>query len=293
MNTNSIQWPTEPDRIIDISDASLAVRQFGYGPDLLFIHGFATSGFTWRYLLAELSKQYTCWVVDLPGFGDARWDLKTDFSFTAQASRLAGLLDALNISKFGLIAHDTGATIARLLALNVTTKLESLCIINTEIPGHRPPWIPLYQRLAVLPGTALVFQFLLGLSVYRRSSMGLGGFFVDQDQLEGEFHRVHIQPLLDSQQKMQGLVNYLRGIEWNVVDEMAYRHADIQAETLAIWGVQDPTFPVDRAKSMIPQFRKPLQFSEISNASLLPHEEQPRLVLDALLPFLNRTMSST
>lgn len=279
--------------MIDIDDASLAVRQFGSGPDLLLIHGFATSGFTWRYLLAELSKQFTCWVVDLPGFGDARWDAQTDFSFTAQADRLAGLLEALNISKCGLIAHDTGATIARLLALNVTNKVDSLCIINTEIPGHRPPWIQLYQRLAVLPGTALAFQFLLGLSAYRRSSMGFGGFFVDAGLLEGEFHRVHIQPLLDSRQKMQGMVNYLRGIEWEVVDAMAIRHADIQAATLAIWGAQDPTFPVHRAKSMIPQFRNPLQFTEISNAALLPHEEQPRQVLDAILPFLNRTMSST
>src|SRR4051812_26483636 len=102
----------------ETGDASLAVRRYGSGPPLVLIHGFPTHGYTWRFLLPELSKKFTCHLVDLAGLGDSRWNANTDFRFTAQARRVGKLLDVLGIDRGALIAHDTGATIARLVALS-------------------------------------------------------------------------------------------------------------------------------------------------------------------------------
>jgi pimeloyl-ACP methyl ester carboxylesterase len=53
-----------------------------------------------------------------------------------------------------------------------------------------------------------------------------------------------------------------------------------------IWGAADRTFPIAIARDMATQFATPPEFVEIPHAALMPHEEQPDLVLQALVPFL-------
>jgi pimeloyl-ACP methyl ester carboxylesterase len=60
-----------PAQRIDTPGARLPVRRFGSGPALLLVHGFPLSGFTWRKVLPELSRRYTCYVPDLRGMGES------------------------------------------------------------------------------------------------------------------------------------------------------------------------------------------------------------------------------
>ncbi len=156
----------------EIEDATLALRSFGRGPAVAFIHGFPVHGYTWRKLLPALSETFTCHVVDLPGLGDSGWTSRTDMTFTAQARRLRLLFESLGLERYSLVAHDTGATLARLVALGHPERVGRLALLNTEIPGHRPPWIPLYVQLAGLPGAAAVFALLM--RIPRKLAMALG-----------------------------------------------------------------------------------------------------------------------
>lgn len=128
-----------------IEDATIAVRVFGQGPAIVFIHGYPVHGYTWRKLLPTLAENFTCYVIDLPGLGDSDWTGETDFTFTAQAHRLDILFQQLDLKYYALIAQDTGAPIARLVALLQAEKVSKLAVINTEVPNHRPPWIRFYQ----------------------------------------------------------------------------------------------------------------------------------------------------
>lgn len=270
----------------DVGDAQIALRRYGHGPDLLFIHGFPVHGYTWRYLLPELSTRFRCWVPDLPGFGDSRWNGDANLGFSAQAQRLRRLLDDLGVRRCGLIAHDTGATVARLLALDAPQLVHKLAMINTEMPGHRPPWIPLYIALSRLPGTAISFRALLSLRAYRRSPMGLGGLFVDKNRLDGDFHERFIVPLLRDRRRIDGTLKFLADVDWSPMDALKQRHRDIRADVLLLWGDLDPTFPVQIAEAMCPQFATLKGFHRIRDARLMPHEEQPAQVLEHLVPFL-------
>ena len=145
--------PRRPERFA-IDDGTIAVRSFGSGPAVVFVHGFPVHGATWRWLLPDLAARFRCLVVDLPGLGDGGWTRATDFTFTGQARRLARLAERLGLERFGIVAHDTGGTVARHAALLTPERVDRIALINTEIPGHRPPWIPLYQRTALLPGAA-------------------------------------------------------------------------------------------------------------------------------------------
>ena len=260
-------------------DSTLAYRVFGSGPALLFIHGFPVHGYTWRKLLPELMENHTCYVVDLPGLGLSQWSDKTNFHFEAQAARLIDFMKSKNIERCSIIAHDTGATTARLIALSEELKVVNLVLFNTEIPGERPPWIELYQKASLLPLAHFFFKMAVTNKYFIRSAMGFKAFYADKSLLENS---ENISPYIDlmtsNNERTKGALSYLRGCDLNYMDTLQERHKLIQSNVLLIWGVQDVTFPAEHGKKMSKQFRD-AKFFSIENASLMPHEEQPEEVL--------------
>jgi pimeloyl-ACP methyl ester carboxylesterase len=272
----------------DVGSAEIAFRQFGVertGPPLLLIHGWPLSGFTWRHCIAGLAHHRRCIVTDSPGAGDTRWNPEHDFRFRGQAEAYARFIDGLGIDRFDILAHDTGATIARELALIVGERVGKLVMINTEIPGHRPPWIGTFQKLTRVPGAVSAMRLMLRSRAWRRSGMGFGGCFVDKSLLDGEFHEGFVRPMLASKRALDGQIRYLHGIDWALVDSFVTRHREIAARVLFVWGIDDPTFPVEPAREMASQFAR-ADFVEIPDAKLLVHEERPEAVVEHVLAFL-------
>ena len=270
-----------------IEDATIAVRTFGQGPAILLVHGYPVSGYTWRKLLPTLSANFTCYVVDLPGLGDSDWEPNTDFSFTAQARRLSLLSKELKLGTFSIIAHDTGATIARLFAISFPKNIKKLVMLNTEIPGHRPPWIQFFQFIAKLPLASTMFRLPLRSSFFLQSSMGFGQFYSDSRLFKNRGNLApYVDPLIGSPRRLLGSLNYLKGIDWKAVDGFGEGHAKIRADVLFLWGEDDKTFPIHLAMEMCQQFKCNVDFMPLLSASLMPHEEKPRDVLQHLIPFL-------
>src|SRR6185436_12016637 len=98
---------------------TLAVRRFGNPANepLLLIHGWPLSGLTWRKMLPALAEHYACITVDLAGAGDSSWRANNDFSFHGHAENVQRVMHALGVERYAVIAHDTGATVARRLAV--------------------------------------------------------------------------------------------------------------------------------------------------------------------------------
>ena len=274
-----------PVRELQLGDAILPYRCHGNGPDLLLVHGFPLSSYTWRHLLPALGGKHRCHLVDLAGLGGSRWEANADFSFMGHARRLKALADQLGLARYDLLAQDTGATVTRCLALMDPGRARRQVMINTEIPGHRPPWIVEYQLLMRLPFTLAIFKQLMKSRSFLRSGMAFGGSFVERDLIDGDFHRSFVQPLLGNRSRLEGLRHYLLGIHWPTVDAFATRHAEFREPVLLLWGEDDPTFPLSRAKAMLPQFRD-ARLVTIPQAKLLPQEERPAEVAKAVLEFL-------
>lgn len=277
---SSIQYP-------DGETSSIALRRYGSGPPLVMLHGFPLHSGTYRHLIPPLAERRTCIVFDLLGAGESRWQPRDDFSFTAQALSVRRALDALGVGTYELVAHDTGATVARLLALLEGERIRRLVLINTEVPGHRPPWIPLYQKLLSVPGSSPFFQWLLRSRAFLRSSAGFGGSFVDKDLIDGEFHAQFLEPLTRCRRRVLGYARYLSGLNWPQVDELADKHHAIRSPVLLVWGEDDPTFPVFHGRRLAAQLPTCAGFRTIPKTKLFPHEEDPGAVLHHLGEFLS------
>ena len=278
-------WSKPPD-FVDVGSARIAFRRAGSGEPLLLIHGWPLSSWSFRRVLPRLAERFTCYLPDTPGLGESTWQEDADFGFAAQAERLRAFAEALALPGYALFAFDTGATLARQLALIDPARARRLVLLNTEIPGHRPPWIPLFQRSLAWPGSRAAMRLLLRSRALRRSSLGFGGCFRDHALLDGEFHAGSIAPLLAEPRRLEGARRYLAGIDWALIDGLATRHAEITAPVLFVWGEDDPTFPIGRAREMVTQLRTCRGLVAVPGARLLVHEEQPAAVLAAALPFL-------
>jgi len=276
---------TAPAEMIDTGTARVPCRRYGSGPALLLVHGFPLSGFTWRKVIPQLATRHTCIVPDLPGMGDSEWTDATDFSFPGQGRTLKALVDRLGLTRYSVLAQDTGGTFARCLALEDLGRIDKLVLINTEMPRHRPPWIPLYQFLMQVPGALPLFTLLLRSRWYLRSRMGFGGCFDDLGLIEGDFHRFVVDPLVQSPRRREGMQRYLIGATWAPVDALAQDHARLTMPVRLIWGADDPTFPVALAREMTKQFPD-ARLTEVPGARLLVHEEKPAVVARTVLDFL-------
>lgn len=270
----------------DVGAAEIAYRKAGSGPPLLMIHGWPFSSASFRALARRLSGRFTCILPDTPGLGETRWRDDTPFGFAQQAVTLRTFVDVLGLDRYALVGHDTGGTLARLLALSDAERARRLVIMNTEMPGHRPPWIPLYQRLATLPMTVTSFGWLLRLPAFRRSSLGYGPCFEDDRLLDDDFLDCFVAPLIGSARRVEGVMRYLRGIDWSLIDGLADRHRELAHGVLLVWGARDTVFPVTHARNMVAQFQPGTRLVEVPDARFLVHEERPDAVAEAMATFL-------
>ena len=269
-----------------VGAASVHWRKDGSGPPIVFLHGFPLSGRTWDAVVAHLRDRFTCYALDLIGLGQSHSTAGEDYSSPGQARALRGTLLELGVASYALVGNDTGGWIARELALIDTPRVSHLVLTNTEIPFHRPPWIPLYQALAHVPGCGTVFRQLLRSRAFRRSTLAFGGCFHDLAQVDGDFHRRFVEPLVSSKARMDDAMQFLRRMKFARLDEFKQLHGQLAMPTLFIWGANDAIFPEPRAREMLPQFPHVAGFHSIANAKLFLYEEHPQEVARLIEGFL-------
>ncbi len=270
-----------------VGEASVHWRKVGHGPAIVFIHGFPLSGHTWDKVLEHLCDRFTCYTLDLIGLGESRSTAAADHSSQGQARAFKATLSELGGGSYTLVGNDTGGWIARELALIDQPRPSRLVLTNTEIPFHRPPWIPMYQLLAQVPGTGMMLQLLLRSRAYRRSSLAFGGCFFDLTHLEGDFHERYVVPLLSSKQRIDGAMEFLRNMKFARLDKFKALHRQLAMPTLFIWGADDAIFPEAQARAMVSQFPQVAGFHAIANAKLFFYEEHPRQVAQLIEAFVS------
>lgn len=283
MNT---RWNAEPTELIDVGHSRLAYYRYGSGPDVVFVHGWPVHAATFRHLVAELAQQFTCHLFDLPGTGASEWSGESEVGLSQHARSLITAIDTLGLKDYAMIAHDSGAVMARLVAAEHASRVRGLVLGNTEIPGHRPWMVQAMLLMNRLPMASGGLGALLKYGWLRRSKLGLGACFEDPRYGDGEFFELFVRPLLNSRRAFAGQMMLVANLDWQVVDHLDEVHTKIGCPVQLVWGPDDPYFPQSKAEGMLGQFPGGATLVSIPRARLFAHEDHAAEFLQLAQPFL-------
>jgi pimeloyl-ACP methyl ester carboxylesterase len=115
-----------------VGSTKIHYQMQGSGEPLVLLHGLAGSTAWWARNVGVLSRYYTVYLVDWPGFGTMRQHGR-DFSIAGAASWLSDLLDVLNLERVALIGHSMGGLIAAMFAARQPEKLTKLVLVAPAI----------------------------------------------------------------------------------------------------------------------------------------------------------------
>lgn len=122
-------WPFET-LSLHTGGIRLAVTDVGTGPTLLFVHTGAWS-FIWRDLIAQLSADFRCICFDAPGNGLSERIAPADTTLEGTSTATSQLIDALDLQRFTLVAHDLGGRSGLAAAGSMPGRVDGIVAMNT------------------------------------------------------------------------------------------------------------------------------------------------------------------
>lgn len=273
-------------RVVRIATApaeTLAVTLYGdAGPAIVFVPGLLGSAYGFRGVMPPLrAAGYRTLVIDPLGLGSSTRPNDADYSLTAQAGRIARVLEELGIGRAALVCHAIGASMCFRLAVERPELVAGIVSINGG-PAEKAGTPGLRAAL----GMASVVKAFTGDDFIRdklrdglEDSSGDPAWVTD-DVLRGytESFGDDLDPVL------AGLKRIAAAPE---PERLAPRLADIQAPVLLLLGSADKDGGIPRDEiGLLMGSVETIEVDAIVGAGEYPHEEKPDDVAAAILRFL-------
>jgi pimeloyl-ACP methyl ester carboxylesterase len=118
---------------------NLHYSRTGQGPDVLLVHGWASSSQMWNGTTAALTEYARFWAVDLAGFGDSPgWD-GGELNVEQHARMLLAFCDHHNLRPHMIAGHSMGGMIALKMALLYPEIADKLVLVCPVVTGRFHP----------------------------------------------------------------------------------------------------------------------------------------------------------
>lgn len=115
---------------LQVNGKAAHVLKGGSGDALLLVHGFTANKDTFNDVARLLTKNYTVYSVDLPGFGDADRDPRADYSIRSQSEYVRSLVAALGLGRVHLGGNSMGGGIVAEYAARYPDEVASIWLLD-------------------------------------------------------------------------------------------------------------------------------------------------------------------
>jgi pimeloyl-ACP methyl ester carboxylesterase len=179
-STSSISFPSTFEiREIETNGVTIHTRVGGQGPAVVMLHGFGTTGDMWIPMASALVADHTVIVPDLRGLGlsskpSGGYDKKT------QSYDVAGVMDALGVSRADFVTHDIGNMVGYAFAVTSSDRVSRLIPIDAPLPG-----VGLWEQIVQDPR---MWQFGFGGPDMERLVAGRERIYLDRFWNEFSLH---------------------------------------------------------------------------------------------------------
>jgi len=125
-------------RRAELSRGTVAWDVFGDGPPVVLVHGTPSWSYLWRNVVPALAREFTVYVLDLPGYGDSPAPVDGDVSIASHATTLVDLLELWGLEAPSAAGHDIGGAILLRAHLLHQRSFRRLALIDAVVLA---PWI--------------------------------------------------------------------------------------------------------------------------------------------------------
>ncbi|MFL9863614.1 alpha/beta hydrolase [Paraburkholderia fungorum] len=154
----------------------------GAGPVVVLLHGWPQTWWAWRKVMPLLATDFHVIAIDTPGLGDS--DVPPDgYDKRGLARHIRALVNGLGHSRFALIGHDLGASVAYAYAQQFPAELTRLAVMDDPIPGLKdwdvvkgkwPRWHFAFHAIPHLPEALVTGRELTYLSWFYNNAFQKG-----------------------------------------------------------------------------------------------------------------------
>ena len=152
---------------VDVDGARMHYIDEGVGETLLCVHGNPTWSFAWRNFVKQLSSSYRVIAVDHIGCGFSDKPQEYPYTLRQHINNLERLLQALDLQKVTLIAHDWGGAIGMGAAGEMAYRFSRFVLCNTA--AFRSRRIPF--RIAVCRWPLVGAIGVRGFNLFSRAAL--------------------------------------------------------------------------------------------------------------------------
>ncbi len=189
----------------------------GKGPNVLFLHGWQQDRHTWDGVVTQLQHDFTCWTLDLPGFGQNPRPTEA-WSIQEYAEYVQQFIDHHKLHDVSIVGHSFGGRIAIVLGKD-TEHIKQIVLYAT--PGFREA-LPLRASIAQAFAKAM-----------QKTSFGL-----DKTSLYKSIRNRFRSRDFRQANELQDI--FLNTIKYDLKPSIA----TITVPTLLVWGEVDSEVPI-------------------------------------------------
>jgi pimeloyl-ACP methyl ester carboxylesterase len=253
---------------------------------LVLIHGFGGNTFSWRYTTPYFTQRgYRVIAVDLLGYGLSDKPYNADYSHPAQAARVKVIMDRLGIQQATVFGHSMGGSVVTHFAHRYPERVTGLVLVDPALftqSQFRIQGTGLQKALLVYPPVRRYARILLRayLTGNRAQTMLTSAYGEGNPVLEAALQGYADRNAVG--QWDEALLVSLRDMNRNT---LLFPLSELTLPTLILSGDRDVWVPTETTKARAAEFGN-AQFVLIPNAGHLPAEEQPDILNQTIIQFL-------
>jgi pimeloyl-ACP methyl ester carboxylesterase len=271
-------------RFVDTGRLRMHVAEAGTGEPLVMLHGWPQHWYEWRHQIPPLAEQYRVICPDLRGLGwsDAP---PTGYEKENMADDVVALMDALELDRVRLVAHDWGGWIGFILCLRHPDRFKRYLPLNIPHPWGEfslrttaSLWRFWYQWLIASPG--------LGERVVRSGRLARLMLTFGRPEAAKQDVEAFLEPLREPARARASVQIYRTFLlrEFLPVIRGRYKSMRLRTPTLLLYGTGDPVITPRFLEGYEP-YADDMRIEHVDGASHFVAEDRPELVTQRALEF--------
>ncbi|CAL9355018.1 alpha/beta fold hydrolase [Streptomyces sp. enrichment culture] len=230
-----------------VDGVRLAYRDRGEGPPVVFLHGTPSHAYEWRNVVPHIEADgFRTVAYDMLGYGLSERPVDRDTSVAAQTDLLGHLLDALDIDRADIVAHDIGGAIGLRFAVAHPGRVRRLLLIDSVSFDSWPSatWRRIIDEK--LDDTTSMSQDAFDELLTRQLTMTVA----DESLMNGDVLRAYLAPHASPLGRVSFFEHQVRHYDAKYTEEISGRLAGLTVPVRILWGEQDRWQPLHYAQRL-------------------------------------------